>query len=181
MPQTFQSAENLPAAACTRQNIYDLIHNLLPLVAVVDTNALNVLSNKITAGDRLPYWRKYTKLFSDFATAATSNNIDLFTLPAGGVIQAIKLKHSAAFTGGAISAYTLSVGIAASLAKYLAATSVFAAPSATGYVLADTAGVAGESHVASTPIKIAATSTGANLSVATAGSVDVWVLWSVCT
>lgn len=174
---TFQSAQNLPVSACTRQNIYDLIENLLPLVGLVDTNALQILSNKITAGDRIPYWRKYTKTFTDFSTAATTNSIDLFQLPAGGVILAVKLKHSAAFTGGALSAYTISVGIVGTLAKYLAAQNVFAAPGATNYGIGATIG--GESHTASTAIKATATSTGGNLNLATAGSVDVWVLWGV--
>jgi hypothetical protein len=177
MPQTFQSAANLPATNCTRQNIYDLIESILPLAALVDVNSLQILSNKITAGDRTPYWRKYTKVFTDFATAATTNSIDLFSLPAGAVILAVKLKHSVPFTGGALSAYTISVGITGTLAKYLAAQNVFAAVSPTNYGLGATIG--GESHTASTPIKATATSTGGNLSVATAGIVDVWVLWSV--
>jgi hypothetical protein len=174
---TFQSAQNLPPTSCTRQNIYDLLENILPLAGLVDLNALQILSNKITAGDRTPYWRKYTKLYTDFATAATTNSIDLFSLPAGGTILAVKLKHSVPFAGGALSAYTISLGITGTLAKYLAAQNVFQAVGATVYGLNNTIG--GESHTAATPIKATATSTGANLSVATGGSVDVWVLWSV--
>ena len=123
-----------------------------------------------------PIWRKYTVTYSQLAAAATTNNITLFSLPAGGVIHAVKTKHSASFTGGSISAYTLSVGITGTLAKYSAAFDVFQAASATAMQLATTVGT--ESHTAATAIKIAAASTGANLSAATAGSVDVWVLVS---
>lgn len=120
-----------------------------------------------------PIWRKYTVTKTQLAAAATTNNITLFTLPAGGIIEAVKIKHSASFTGGSISAYTISVGITGTLAKYAAAYDVFAAPSATAMQLSTTVGT--ESHTAATAIKVAATSTGANLSAATAGSVDIWV------
>jgi hypothetical protein len=124
----------------------------------------------------VPMWRKYTVTYADLATAATTNNITVATLPAGGVVEAVKIKHSAAFTGGAISAYTVSVGITGTLNKYAAAYDVFQAPSATAMQLSTTQGT--ESHTATTALKIAATSTGANLSAATAGSVDVWIKMS---
>jgi hypothetical protein len=179
MPQTFQSDESLPATGCLRQDIYDLIHNMVPLAGLVDSDVLQILGDEITAANGLPTWHKYTKAYTDFSTAALTNNIDLFTLPAGGVIQAVKLKHSVAFTGGAISSYTISVGITGTLAKYLAAFNVFPAVTATNHSHGNTIG--GESHTASTVIKAAATSVGANLSAATAGSVDIWVLWAVIT
>lgn len=124
----------------------------------------------------IPRWRKYTKAYGDFSTAGTTNNIELFSLPPACVIHAVKIKHSTAFSGGAISAYTISVGITGTLAKYAAAFDVFQAASATAFSITGTIG--SESHTAVTSIKVAATSTSANLNAATAGSVDVWVLWS---
>lgn len=123
-----------------------------------------------------PIWRKYTVGFADLATAATTNNITLVTLPIGAVVHAVKQKHSTAFAGGAISAYTTSVGITGNLTKYAAAFNVFQAVSATAQQITATAGT--ESHTAAVALKIAATSTDANLDAATAGSVDVWVLMS---
>lgn len=123
-----------------------------------------------------PIWRKYTVTYADLATAATTNNITVATLPAGAVVEAVKIKHSTAFAGGAISAYTVSVGITGNLTKYAAAYDVFQAVSATAMQLSTTQGT--ESHTATTALKIAATSTGANLSAATAGSVDVWIKMS---
>ena len=123
-----------------------------------------------------PRWFKFTKTFTTLSAAATTNDIELFSLPAGGVVHAVKIKHSAAFTGGAISAYTVSVGIAGNLVKYSAAQNVFQAPGNTVFLLTATTGT--ENHGAATSIRLAATSTGANLNAATAGSVDVWVLLS---
>jgi hypothetical protein len=238
MAQTFQSAQDLPELNCLRQDIYDLIHNLVPLEGLVDNSSIQVLANRLTAADRAPYWRKYTKTFTDLAAPTASNDIELFSLPAGGIIHAIKLKHSAAFTGGAIATYTLSVGIALYLDKYLPAFSVFGAPANTslsyhtvqsplpgvlantdneigglpiaaaynqteiqnlrakceeladdtrtmrdvlyGFMFGSAAVMGHENHGAATSIRLAAVATGANLSVATAGSVDVWVLWSIC-
>lgn len=127
--------------------------------------------------DAAPWWTKYTVDYSDLAAAATTNNIELFSLPAGGVIHGVKIKHSTAFSGGSISAYTVSVGITGTLAKYASAFDVFQAVGNAVQQISSTVGT--ENHGAATSIKIAATSTTDNLDQATAGSVDVWVLWSV--
>lgn len=179
MAQTFQSDENLPALGCLRQDIYDLLHFMVPLAGLVDAATHQILADKITLANAVNYWRKYTLAYSAFSTAGLTNSIDLFTLPAGGTILAVKMKHSASFIGGAIATYTISVGITGTLAKYLAAFNVFQATGAT--VQSHGATIGGESHTASTLIKATATSTGANLSAATAGSVDVWVLWGITT
>lgn len=126
-----------------------------------------------TKADAHPKWFKFTKTFTDLAFAGTSNDIELFSLPAGAVIHAVKQKHSAAFTGGAIATYTTSVGIVGTLAKYAAAFNVFQAPGNTVFQVTGTIG--SENHGAVTSIRIAAVSSGANLNAATAGSVDVWV------
>lgn len=111
-----------------------------------------------------------------FQTAGTTQSITLFTLPAAGTIHAVKIKHSTAFVGGAITAYTLSVGIAGTLAKYATAFDVFQAVSNTAF---QTTGVTGaENNSAGTAILITATSTTANLNASTAGIVDVWALLS---
>jgi hypothetical protein len=125
----------------------------------------------------IPKWEKYTVGFAALAAAALTNDIELLSLPAGGVIHAVKIKHSASFVGGAIGAYTISVGIVGTLAKYLAAFNVFQAPG--NAVQTVEANVGTENHAAVTSIRVAATAVGANLDQATAGSVDIWVLKSV--
>ena len=123
-----------------------------------------------------PAWTKYTVTYSQLSAAALTNNIQLFSLPARGTIHAVVIKHSAAFTGGAIATYTLSVGIAGTLAKYASAFDVFQAPGNT--VLQSSGGAFTENAGAATSVRVAAVSTGANLSAATAGSATIWVLSS---
>jgi hypothetical protein len=126
--------------------------------------------------DTVGRWTKYTVGFAALAAAALTNSITLFNLQAGGVIQGVKIKHSTAFSGGAISAYTVEVGVAGDTARYAAPFDVFQAVSPTTYET--TGGLGGESHTGATAILITATSVGANLNAAAAGSVDIWVLTS---
>lgn len=143
----------------------------LQATAPAGSNATNVGS--------VPQWVKVGSAIAHtaFQTAATTNSITLFTLVPAGVIQAVKIKHSTAFAGAAITAYTLSVGIGGTVAKYASAFDVFQAVSNTAFQLSAVTG--SENHGAATPITITATSTGANLSASTAGVVDVWALLSV--
>jgi hypothetical protein len=140
-------------------------------------NPAPLVQDAIEKLDASAWWTKYTVTYLDLAAAATTNDVDLFTLPAGGVIHGVKIKHSTAFSGGAISAFTVSVGITGTLAKYASAFDVFQAVGNTAQQISSTVGT--ENHGASTSIKIAATSTGANIDQATSGSVDVWAMWSV--
>jgi hypothetical protein len=149
-----------------RLNSVETVANPAPLVE----DALEKL-------DAAAWWTKYTVTYSDLSAASTTNDVELFSLPAGGVIHGVKIKHSTAFSGGSISAFTVSVGITGTLAKYASAFDVFQAVGNTTQQISSTVGT--ENHGASTSIKIAATSTGANIDQATAGIVDVWVMWSV--
>lgn len=114
-------------------------------------------------------WTRYRKSYSDLSTAATTNNIRLCVLPPMTTVESVLINANTAFTGGAISAYTISVGTSADNAKYIQSYDAFSAA----------AGIA--STVPSiessgwSELRLYATSTGANLSAATAGSVDVWV------
>jgi hypothetical protein len=120
-----------------------------------------------------------TKTYSDFSDTDTQNDIEILSLPAGGVIHEVKIKHSEAFTGGSISAYTISVGITGTLDKYCSAFNVFQAPGNTVQALGGVIGT--ENHGAATSIRADANSTDGNLNAATQGSVDIWILYSVVT
>ena len=124
----------------------------------------------------VPAWTKYTVTYAQLAAGALTNDIQLFSLPARGTVHAVVIKHSASFTGGAIATYTLSVGIAGTLAKYASAFNVFQASGNT--VLQSSGGAFTENAGAATSVRVAATSTGANLNAATAGSATIWVLSS---
>lgn len=141
---------------------------------------LEVVSLGGTPGvDASPKWKKLTLTEADFTAAAALESLTLMQLPAGAVIHTAKIKHSAAFTGGALSAFTLELGITGSLAKYASAFDVFSAPAATN----DQVTTSGdeESHDLATPILITARSTGGDVADATQGTVEIWLLVSSTT
>lgn len=124
-----------------------------------------------------PVWIKYTKTFTDLSAGATTNTVTLFSLPAKTMIHQVVVKHSASFTGGALSAYTIALGDAGNSSRWAAAFSVFQAAGDTVRSITQADDL--ESFASATNITLTATSTGANLSAATAGSVDIWVLTSL--
>lgn len=173
------TTETLPETGCTRQDIYDLIETSEPTAEVADLATVEVLAGKLYAMLNVPRWVKVGNAIAHTAlqAAALTNDIELFVLPAKGVIHAVKIKHSVAFSGGAISNYLLSVGVAGTLAKYAAPYSVFGAVAETAFGFTAQAGA--ETHNASgKSIRLAAESVGANLNASAAGTVDVWVLYS---
>ncbi len=125
----------------------------------------------------MPIWTKYSVLHTALQTADVTNNIELFSLPAKTVIHKVIIKQTTAFLGCAT--YTISVGIAGTLAKYIAAYDVTAAVAATTFgVSLATVNATLENFSSAASIKIAATSTIQNLSSSSAGAVDVYVLTS---
>jgi len=178
MVDKLKVTEALPLVDCSREDIYSLIQTSDPTVELTDQDTITVLNDVLVAGVGVPRWVKVTKDYTDFATNGLTNDIEGFLLPAGGVIHAVKIKQSTEFTGGGITAYTLSVGIAGDLTKYAAAFDIFQAAGDTVFEVSDT--VDGETHdAAGTSIRLAATSVTANLDQATAGEVDVWILRTV--
>lgn len=128
-----------------------------------------------------PTWIKVGSAlaYTSFQTAATSLSVTLFSLVAGGIISGIKIKHSTAFAGAAISAVTMEVGTVGTTDLYAPAFDVL---QATGAGVFSLSGVLGsESHTAATNILVTARSTGANLSALSAGVVDIWALLSKAT
>ncbi len=121
-------------------------------------------------------WKKFTVLETAFTAAATSESITLFTLAAGEIIHATKIKHSASFTGGTLSAWTMEVGISGVEDKYGSAFDTFQAAADTTFQISSVFG--SENHGSGTTILLTARSTDDDVLDATAGSVDVWVLIS---
>lgn len=118
-----------------------------------------------------------TKTFTDFSTAGVVNTIASgYLLPVKGIVTGCQIIPTTLFSGGIIASYTISVGIGsgAGIAKYGIATNVF-----TGAALATPNILPGiESTTTTTSITITATSTVGNLSAATAGSIDIYLLVS---
>ena len=178
MSNTFQLTQSLPERGVTRQKIYDLIRSILPTTELVDDVSIQVTGNKLTLKNAVPFWRKYTVTHAQWQAAAASGTVDLFTLPPGGIVHAVKIKHSTQFVGTGLTDYKVSVGITGNATKYAAAYDVDTAVGDGVFQLSTTVG--GESHAsAGTAIKATATCTGDTLDKSTAGSVDIWVLWSV--
>lgn len=121
-------------------------------------------------------WIEYKVTFGTFTAAALTQDISLFSLGIKQYINDIKIVPTTAFSGGAIASYTLSVGIVGSLAKYCPAKNVFTGNTTTTEIHGCIAGL--ESVSAATDIRIAATTTGANLNAATLGAASVYVLVS---
>lgn len=150
-------------------------------VVVSDSNgfpsAAGITSTQV---ESLPFWTKYTTGHAALQTAGLTNNITLFTLPAKTLIHKIILKQTTAFAGTLIATYTISIGIAGSLTKYIAIYDVMAAvASSTFGAAAATINATLEDFSSGVAIKISAVSTVANLDQSTAGSVDTYVLTSL--
>ena len=124
----------------------------------------------------VPYWTKYTVSEADFTAAAALESITLYTMVAGEILHAIKIKHSTSFTGGAVADYTLEVGIAGDTAKYAGAFDVFQAVANNTFQLSFSGGA--ESHAAGTVIQVTARCATDDMADAAAGAADIWVLKS---
>lgn len=178
MTDRFELTEELPACNVTREMFYSLIRTAVPTENLVDGESLEILANQIVARASVPRWRKYTVDYDDIQEAALTAQATLFQLPAGGVIHAVKIKHSTAFAGTGISAVTASVGVSSDSDKYAVAFDILQATGNEVLQLSTTAGA--ETHDSGgTAILAEFVSTGANLEELTAGSVDIWVLYSV--
>lgn len=76
----------------------------------VDLSIDQTPGNSSTSLTAVPRWIEITKTFADFSVAATTNDIQIFSLPAGGVVHAAATIHTVAFSGGGIISYNITVG-----------------------------------------------------------------------
>jgi hypothetical protein len=121
-------------------------------------------------------WTTYTVPYTSFNTASTTQSVTLFTLGAGIMVHAVVIYPTVSFTGGGITAYTLSVGPVGSLTKYASPFDVFQAVG--GGISQASNCLFVESFTGSSVIDVTATSTSANVNAATAGSATIYVLTS---
>lgn len=99
----------------------------------------------------------------------------LFELAPGGVLHGIKLRLYDSFSGGGITAYRLSLGVADDLTKYVRELDVHQATRDHPYLYEM---LCGEGDHFPTQILLTAASEGANLSEAQTGAIDIWALLS---
>lgn len=126
-----------------------------------------------------PQWFKVQVSHTQLQAAALTNNIELYSLPLGGVIHAVHLKQSTAFAGTGITGYTVSVGIAGQAERFASLYDVKAAVAATTKQISNV--VDSPDNGSATSIKLFAVSVGANLSSSTAGILEIGLLLSLCT
>ena len=119
-----------------------------------------------------PRWDKISVSAADLASEGGASTTSTLGLPAGSVIHAVKIKHSAAFAGGSLSALTVQVGNVGDPDKYAAPFNLMQAPGADVLAVNNTIGV-------DTNVYATFTATGDTLDHLTNGAVDVWVLTSL--
>lgn len=142
----------------------------------IDANGNHIAAAGPCVNTAVPVCSKYTVAETALTDADTSQDIALFTLPARGKITGVTIKQSDNFTGGSISALTVSVGTTASPAAYSAAFDIFQAEGDT--VMQDDGGHFSTTFVSHSVIA-QFNSTGGNVSAATQGSVDIWACYAV--
>ncbi len=119
----------------------------------------------------------------NLGAAANTNTVNIYTLPAGGVLHAVKAKHSIVFSGGGIVTYNLTVVVDSATNTFSLNLTMSSGVSATNgkQVFPGSATENINSQTAATQITATVTSTGAFLNAATQGSVDIWLLVSTAT
>ena len=132
-------------------------------------------------------WNKYTITNSTFNAASTSQTVTLRTMAAGEVLHLYALNVDTTFQGGGTSQVTLAIGFsggsgspASNQGAYLSGNSIHDSTSAIPLTDASVNNKDGDcQNLASTwNITLTATSTGANLSAMTQGSLRIWLLTS---
>jgi len=130
------------------------------------------------AGGTLPTWRKFTIAETALTGASTTEDEALFTASQLEKILGICIKHSVAFTGGTLTAMSVSVGLASDPDFYTDAQDIFQAVGDTVKLDMNTFGsqtMASGGHA----VIARFTSVGDDVVAAGAGSVDIWILTSV--
>ncbi len=135
-------------------------------------------TSAVVSSTAVPICSKYTVTAATVVAGATTTTSDvtLFTLPAQGKIQGVTMKQSATFAGTGITNMTVSVGLSGNTTAYSSAyqlitLSAGVAPGAT--IMQDDGGHYSASF-ASHAVIARFTSAGANLSVLSTGTLDVW-------
>jgi hypothetical protein len=126
---------------------------------------------KTDAVSASPVWSKVTIGFAALSAAAATNTVTLLTLTARVIVCGLAIKHTTAFTGTGLTALTCTVGDSNNTTTFYSDTpfSLTQAVSNTAFLISN---VLAAASFAGGTVQATFTSTGANLSALTAGSVD---------
>jgi hypothetical protein len=131
-----------------------------------------------TAGTLLN-WVKVTKTYLDFSDAGTFKELTIYTLPAGGIVLAVKTKASIVFAGAGATYIGLTIGkTGVDQGVYDPGVSMMAVVA--NDELAYTSVQQAENHGATTAI-IATLSSNIALNTLASGSVTIWLLLATAT
>ncbi len=111
---------------------------------------------------------------SELLAAAPRQSIPVFALPANAQITALRIKHSAPFTGPGLTGAAVSLGTSAAADIYAPAFDVFQPAAGTAFY-DDGGAFAADS--AAHGVLATFTAKGANLNALAGGSVDIWACW----
>jgi len=125
--------------------------------------------------EHMPRCRTFTVDESQLTAAAASQDVNLFSLPARGVVTGVTIKHSAPFTGGSLTGMTASVGDASDPAAYAPAFDVFQPVSDTAFQ--DTPNFKSTTF-ASSGVAARFTASGDDVANATGGAAGITVCWA---
>lgn len=123
--------------------------------------------------DTVSRWEQYTVTASSFTASGTTEDIELFSLPASGVVESIIIKHSEAFSGSALVSYSIDIGPSADINSYVSGFDVFQAAAASAFEFNIVNSL--ESFASAISIRAKATASGDGVDGASAGSFDIWV------
>jgi|SRR6185436_12225587 len=115
---------------------------------------------------------------ADLTAAATTQTLDIGDVPPGAQVLGVSLDTYTPFTGGSLSAMTLSIGDANDDDVIVAAANAFAA-AVDGQTSTRPLGISpNKRYAAATTLKAKFTATGDNVVNATAGAVTIRVLYA---
>lgn len=162
-----------PAATLTKNTVATLAGAQRPMALA------NLYATTPAPLQSTPAWFKVTDglSFAQFATAGTTASVPLFYLPGGGLILGIKVIPRIAFSGTAITGYTISVGTVSNATQLASAFDMTQVPSSSYFQLSQNFIEFDDVNV--TTIIAQAVSTGANLNKATTGQVDIYAYLAV--
>lgn len=136
---------------------------------LVTQDNVNSIAYEISAGTSS---QSVDIAYSDIQSASTTNSILLFSLPARRLLKNITIKHSLAFIGGSISALTAAIGISDNRQEFIEEFNIFQAAGDQRFDNASMNYIG--SFANATSILLTVTSTGANLSSLTQGTLTVY-------
>ena len=123
-----------------------------------------------------PLWKKYTLTDADLTDTDLHEAVIIDTgLIVFSVVESVIVKHSTQFSGTACSALTVEVGNSSIDDKYSTAFDIEQIVTATAFQQSTTVGF----ETVSTNLVAVFDSAGCNLDIFDAGSVDIWVKWTV--